>query len=79
VTGETARARFIVVGIGIGVFGGVLIGLLAWLSGGAAGPGRLVDVGPNPLAVGGWAALEFGIAAVIGLLAAGRRRANADR
>jgi hypothetical protein len=56
-------------GLAIGIVGGVLLGLLAWVSGGAAGPGRLADVGPNALLVGLFAALEFGVPATIGLLA----------
>jgi hypothetical protein len=56
-------------GIGIGISAGVLLGLLAWFSGGAAGPGRLADIGPNPWLVGAFAALEIGLAAVAGLLA----------
>ena len=32
-----------------GVVGGVLLGLLAWASAGAPGPGRLADVGPSPV------------------------------
>lgn len=60
-------------GLAMGVVGGVLMGLLAWSSAGAAGPGRLVDVGPSPWLVGGFAALEFGIAAAVGLLAGGTR------
>ncbi|MCJ1699243.1 DUF6350 family protein [Rathayibacter festucae] len=58
---------------GIGVIGGVLLGLLAWFSAGAAGPGRLVQVGPDPLLVGAFAALELALAAGLGL-AAGRIR-----
>ena len=54
-------------GILVGVVGGILLGLLAWFSAGSAGPGRLVDVGPSPWLVGGYAALEIGLAAVIGL------------
>jgi hypothetical protein len=54
-------------GVLIGVVGGVALGLLAWTSAGSAGPGRLVDVGPSPLLVGAFAALEIGLAAVIGL------------
>lgn len=68
----------ILAGLGIGVIGGVILGLLAWFSGGAAGPGRLVTVGPDPWAVGALAALELGVAAIIGV-AASRRRPNADR
>lgn len=56
---------------GIGVVGGLLLGLLAWFSAGAAGPGRLVHVGPDPLVVGAVAALELAVAAGIGL-ASGR-------
>jgi hypothetical protein len=63
-------------GIGIGVAGGVILGLLAWMSGGAAGPGRLADVGPDAVRVGLFAALEFGIPAIIGLLAGRPTRAK---
>jgi hypothetical protein len=63
------------VAVGIGLVGGVILGLLAWASTGAAGPGRLQDVGPDPLAVGGWAALELGLAAMAGLFASLKRSA----
>ncbi len=56
-------------GLLVGVVGGILLGLLAWASAGSAGPGRLIDVGPAPWLVGAYGALEFGIAAVIGMLA----------
>jgi hypothetical protein len=59
--------------IGMGIVGGVLLGVLAWASGGAAGPGRLVDVGPDPFLVGGWGAIELTLAALIGMLAPGLR------
>jgi hypothetical protein len=55
--------------LSIGVVGGIILGLLAWAAGGAAGPGRLATVGPDPWAVGGWAALELGLAALVGLFA----------
>lgn len=55
--------------VGIAVVGGILIGFMAWASGGAAGPGRLVDVGPNALRTGGIAALELCIAASLGMYA----------
>ena len=48
----------------------VVLGLLAWWSGGAAGPGRLADVGPVPLAVAGVAAATVGIGALVGGYAA---------
>jgi len=63
----------IATGLGMGVVGGLILGLLAGASAGAAGPGRLQQVGPDALSVGLWAALEIGLAATIGLLAAGRR------
>jgi hypothetical protein len=67
---------FVATGVGMGVVAGVVLGLLAWASTGALGPGRLVDVGPNPLLVGALAAVEIGIAACAGLLAGSRRSAR---
>jgi len=68
--GPRASVRsFLAAGLASGVVGGILLGLLAWASAGSAGPGRLVDVGPSPWLVGGFAALEIGVATVIGLLA----------
>ena len=61
------------VAVGMGVVGGVILGLLAWASTGSAGPGRLQDVGPDPLAVGGWAMLELGLSALAGLFASLRK------
>lgn len=55
-------------GLGIGIVGGVILGLLAWSSAGAAGPGRLLHVGPDPWAVGFAAAFELAVAATLGLL-----------
>jgi hypothetical protein len=57
-------------GLATGVVGGLVLGLLALAASGAAGPGRLAQVGPDPLAVGLWAALEIGLAATAGYLAA---------
>jgi hypothetical protein len=68
------RVRWLVVtGVGIGIVGGLLFVLLASASAGAAGPGRLVDVGPSPWLVGAFAALEIGVAAIVGLLSGGSR------
>ncbi len=69
-------AALALTGIGIGVVGGVMFGLLAWVSGGAAGPGRLAEVGPDALQVGLFAALEFGVPAVLGLLVGRPPRTN---
>jgi hypothetical protein len=60
-------------GAGIGLVAAVLLGLLAWWSGGALGPGRLAVVGPNPLLVGALAFVEVGIAASLGIVAARHR------
>lgn len=65
-----------VTGLLIGVAGGALLGVLAWVSGGAAGPGRLVDVGPSGWLVALWATLEIGCAAVVGLLTARPERSR---
>lgn len=69
--------RSVVFGVGIGVVGGVLLAALAWISAGAAGPGRLADVGTPWLAVGGWAAVEIAVPAVLALLV-GRLPIRAD-
>ena len=62
----------VVAAIAMGVVAGLVLGILAWFASGGAGPGRLVDVGPNPWAVGAWAALECAVGAAIGILAAHR-------
>lgn len=55
-------------GIGIGIVGGAVMAILAWVSGGSAGPGRLAEVGADALVVGLLAAVEFGVPAILGLL-----------
>jgi hypothetical protein len=69
--------RMLVTGAMLGVVAGILLGLAAWASTGAMGPGRLAEVGPNPLLVGALATLEVGIAAALGMLVGGRRAAGA--
>ena len=59
--------------LGMGVTAGVLLGLLAAVAGGAAGPGRLAEVGPDALAVALVAALEVTVGAALGLLASRQR------
>ena len=77
VLGATPALRLMIFTVlGIALVGGALIGFLAWASGGAAGPGRLVDVGPNALRTGGVAAVEFLIAAMLGLYAGSRSSTN---
>jgi len=72
IAGELRRRELAIVALGIGVTAAVIIGGLAWTSTGSAGPGRLIDVGPQPWTVAAWAALEFSVAAGLGLLAAAR-------
>lgn len=77
--GEPPVGVVLGVAAGTGIVGGALVGLLAAASGGAAGPGRLAVVGPDPVLVGVVAALEFAIAAGIGLAAASRIPSRASR
>lgn len=77
VLGDAPRARMLAVaGLGVALSSGVVLGLLAWASAGSAGPGRLVDVGPWPLLVGAFAALEIGVAATLGLFAGASANAS---
>ncbi|QWT23984.1 hypothetical protein KPL76_00585 [Subtercola sp. PAMC28395] len=55
-----------------------LLALLAMWSGGAIGPGRLADVGPDPSAVFLWAFVSCGVSGSAGLVAAGVRRRPAE-
>jgi len=58
----------VLVGLGGGLVGGLALGLLTAWSGGAAGPGRLADLGPDGAQVGVWAGIEFAVSIVVGLL-----------
>jgi len=77
---DVERPVLWLVGIGFasGVVAGLLLGGLSWAAGGSAGPGRLAEVGADPLAVGLFAALEIGASCVVGLLVA-RSRDEAAR
>ena len=72
-TSAHTMPQHLITGLSMGVVAGILLGLLAWWSAGSMGPGRLSEVGPNPLLVGALAAAEIGIAACLGMLA-GRGR-----
>ena len=72
IAGELRRRELAMVAIGIAITGAAIIGLLAWASAGSAGPGRLIEVGPDPLAVAGGVFVEFAVAAGLGLLASAR-------
>lgn len=73
------RLELTAVGVGTGVIAGIVFGLLAWWSGGAIGPGRLVSVGPEPWLVGLLAAAEIAVPAVLVLLASDWRGSAAER
>lgn len=77
--GRGSLSKFLVAGVGIGVVAGVVLGALAALSSGAAGPGRLIEVGPNGWTTGLWTTVSVGIAAVIGMAAGPVRLAEEDR
>lgn len=66
----------LVVGLAAGVLAGLVLGLGAWWSGGAIGPGRLADTGPNGWAVAGVAALTVAVGAVVGGFTARARTAR---
>jgi hypothetical protein len=68
--GTTTAREIVAAGAGIGVIAGVVLALLAAASSGAAGPGRLELVGPDPLSVFVWAATGTGLAAIGGFFAA---------
>lgn len=58
-----------------GLIAGIALTLLAWLSGGPLGGGRLADVGPSPWQTGLAAAVELGLpAAATAALAVRRKR-----
>ncbi|MDO9397534.1 MAG: DUF6350 family protein [Herbiconiux sp.] len=70
-------ARLALTALGIGVVGASILALLALWSGGAAGPGRLVEVGPDAGWVWLWSFVELTIAAALGLVAGATRRVGA--
>ncbi|MDF2443113.1 MAG: hypothetical protein JWR01_1316 [Subtercola sp.] len=72
-TAGASAARMIGTGFGIGIVAASILSFLALWSGGAAGPGRLAVVGPDPAAVWLWSFALFGVSAAVGLLASGVR------
>jgi len=66
-------SSLIIAGISTGLVCGLFIGVLSWCASGAAGPGRLVTVGPDPLLVGAIAAVEVAAGAIVGFVARVRR------
>ncbi|MFB6609932.1 DUF6350 family protein [Agromyces sp. NPDC056379] len=66
------------IGVGSGAVAGLVLGLLSWWSGGAVGPGRLAEVGPDPWAVAGVAVLTVGIGAIVGAYSVRTRERSVD-
>ncbi len=72
---STGRARVAAAEAALaGVLAGVAMALLAWLSGGPLGGGRLADVGPSPWQTGLAAAVELGLPAAAAAALAVRRK-----
>ncbi|TAM69380.1 MAG: hypothetical protein EPN48_08410 [Microbacteriaceae bacterium] len=70
--GVPKPGRLIVIALGAAAVAGVQLGLLAWWSSGAVGPGRLHDAGPNGWIVAGCAAAAIAVGALVGILTTGR-------
>ena len=66
--GSADVLRRVLVGVVGGVVAGAVLGLLAWSASGAAGPGRLAEVGPDPVLVGLFGALEVAVPAVLAMV-----------
>jgi hypothetical protein len=62
--------RPVVVALAAALVAGTTLGVLAWWSAGAVGPGRLAVVGPDGTAVGLVAAITVGVGALVGGYAA---------
>jgi hypothetical protein len=59
---------------GMALVAGIVMAFLSWASSGAAGPGRLADVGPNPWITGGLIAAECLVAGALGMWASSQTR-----
>jgi hypothetical protein len=82
--GYAARRRAdgaspLVVGLVAGLGAGLLLGALAAAASGAAGPGRLAAVGPEPLRVALLATAEIGLPALLGAAVVRRRPPDAEQ
>ncbi|WP_291053262.1 DUF6350 family protein [Herbiconiux sp.] len=75
--GQGRIVRMVLVAAGAGAVGASILALLALWSGGAAGPGRLAEVGPDAGWVWLWAFVEFSIPMLLGLVAGATSRAGA--
>ena len=66
----------VLVGVGTAVFGGAILALLAWWSGGTLAPGALAHLGPSAWQTGVFGAVELGVGMAFGM-AAGHLRGQA--
>jgi hypothetical protein len=64
---DTVASR-VAVGVATGVASGIVLGFVAGVSAGSAGPGRLAEIGPSAFSVGGFAALEVAVPAILALV-----------
>lgn len=69
----------VLTGVLAGLVAAVVMAALAFLATGAAGPGRLAVVGPDPLDVGLWMLVTAAITTPLGLLAGSATTAVAER
>jgi hypothetical protein len=74
--GVTSSGRLVLTALGVGIIAGVQLGLLAWWSSGAIGPGRLHDAGPNPWLVAACAAAAIAVGSIAGILTSRRDAAR---
>lgn len=76
--GEGSRRQLLRTGLVAGASAGLLLGLLSAAASGAAGPGRLTEVGPDALQVAWRSAVEVGVAALLGAAVVRRRPSGQD-
>jgi hypothetical protein len=71
--------RLLATALGGALVGSSILALLTVWAGGAAGPGRLADVGADPGAVWLWSFVEFAVAMLLGLVGGATWRASAPK
>jgi hypothetical protein len=74
--GVRPSSHLVLTALGVGIIAGVQLGLLAWWSSGAIGPGRLHDAGPNPWLVAACAAAAIAVGSIAGILTSRRDAAR---
>ncbi|HWS36160.1 MAG TPA: DUF6350 family protein, partial [Actinoplanes sp.] len=66
---EPAWSLVVLSGLIAGPVAGLILGLLAWVSGGALGSGRLAEIGPDPIRVGLVATIVVAVSVSVGAAA----------